>query len=171
MFVRVSTLLVALMIRTAIVSNAFQRVSFNRVCYSSSTTAMASAAATASVVKVGDTLPAITLTELTPTSPDGRPEPVDLLALCKGKKVAMFGVPGAFTPGCSKSHLPSFITAQSDLKAKGIDMTICVATNDGFVMEVSWSDMSSSEIIYYKNIAFDPNTNLKTVHPKIYAYF
>lgn len=87
-------------------------------------------------VSVGSMLPSVTMNELTADSPDGKPQTVVLTELCKGKKVAIFGVPGAFTPGCSKSHLPSFIAAQSDLKAKGIDMTICVATNDAFVMEV-----------------------------------
>jgi Redoxin len=104
-------------------------------------TMSASAAAAASVTKevaVGDLLPAVKLTELTADSPDGRPVPIDLKELCQGKKVAIFGVPGAFTPGCSKSHLPSFMTAQSDLKSKGVDMTICVATNDAFVMEVKY---------------------------------
>jgi len=55
--------------------------------------------------------------------------------------VAIFGVPGAFTPGCSKSHLPSFITAQDDLKSKGVSTTICVATNDAYVME-AWGRTS-----------------------------
>ena len=60
----------------------------------------------------------------------GRPETVNIAELCAGKKVAIFAVPGAFTPGCGKSHLPSFITAQDELKAKGVELTICIATND-----------------------------------------
>jgi peroxiredoxin len=67
---------------------------------------------------------------------DFEKQEVNIAELIAGKKVAIFGVPGAFTPGCSKSHLPSFIKAQDDLKAKGIDMTICIATNDLYVMEV-----------------------------------
>ena len=47
-------------------------------------------------------------------------------------------------PGCSKSHLPSFITAQDELKAKGVELTICVATNDAYVMEVGWDEMSTN---------------------------
>lgn len=66
---------------------------------------------------------------------------VSLGDLIKGKTVAIFAVPGAFTPGCSKSHLPSFITAMADLKAKGIDVVICVATNDPYVME-AWGRTS-----------------------------
>lgn len=70
-----------------------------------------------------------------------KPLEVDLKDLIAGKKVAIFAVPGAFTPGCSKSHLPSFITAQDDLKSKGVELTICVATNDAYVME-AWGRTS-----------------------------
>jgi len=86
-------------------------------------------------VKVGTKLPDVTLME--GQADYGKPEAVKLLDLIKGKKVAIFAVPGAFTPGCSKSHLPSFITAKEELAAKGVEMIICVATNDAFVMEVS----------------------------------
>ena len=90
-------------------------------------------------VKVGDSIPDVVLME---GSPDyGKPNGVNLAELCKGKKVAIFAVPGAFTPGCSKSHLPSFIDAQNELKAKGVELTICVATNDAFVME-AWGRTS-----------------------------
>ena len=95
---------------------------------SSSSTAMSAE------VKAGDKIPSVDLMELK-TGAD-KPETVNLADLIAGKKVAIFGVPGAFTPGCSKSHLPSFIEAQADLKAKGVDLTICVATNDAYVMEV-----------------------------------
>lgn len=95
--------------------------------------------ATMTEVKVGDKLPAVEMTEL--VTGDDKPKPVNLLDEIAGKKVAIFGVPGAFTPGCSKSHLPSFMDAQKDLKAKGVDMTICVATNDAYVME-AWGRTS-----------------------------
>jgi peroxiredoxin len=90
-------------------------------------------------VKVGDEVPAVTMKELV-TGAAG-PVDVNLSEICAGKKVAIFGVPGAFTPGCSKSHLPSFMTAQDDLKSKGVDLTICVATNDAYVME-AWGSTS-----------------------------
>merc|ERR1719215_771584 len=77
-------------------------------------------------VKVGDSLPDLTLRE----GKDGSPVDVKLLDLVTGKKVAILGVPGAYTPVCSKSHLPSFITAMEDFKKKGIDTAICTATND-----------------------------------------
>jgi 2-Cys peroxiredoxin 5 len=86
-------------------------------------------------VKVGDKIPSVNMAEGKPDY--GRPETVNIAELCAGKKVAIFAVPGAFTPGCSKSHLPSFISAQDELKAKGVELTICIATNDAFVMEVS----------------------------------
>jgi peroxiredoxin len=86
-------------------------------------------------VKVGTALPDVTLME--GQADYGKPEEVKLLELIKGKKVAIFAVPGAFTPGCSKSHLPSFMTAKGELASKGVEMVICVATNDAFVMEVN----------------------------------
>ncbi|KAL7502490.1 hypothetical protein ACHAXN_000814 [Cyclotella atomus] len=69
-------------------------------------------------VKEGDTLPSVVLKE--GQADYASPKDVNLGDLIKGKKVAIFAVPGAFTPGCSKSHLPSFITAQEELKAKGL---------------------------------------------------
>lgn len=90
-------------------------------------------------VKVGDKIPSVVLKE--GQADYGAPVDVNIADLIAGKKVAIFAVPGAFTPGCSKSHLPSFITAQDDLKAKGVEMTICVATNDAFVME-AWGRTS-----------------------------
>lgn len=101
----------------------------------SSLASSTTSASTMPEVQVGDTLPKVTLRELV-TGGD-KPEAVDLLKLIGDKRVAIFGVPGAFTPGCSKSHLPSFMEAQEELRAKGIDLTICVATNDAYTMEVS----------------------------------
>ena len=101
-----------------------------------------SAAATEEV-KVGDVVPSdIVLMELTESSEGGKPVSINLHELCQGKKVLIFGVPGAFTPGCSKSHLPSFITAYSELTSKHqIDMIVCVATNDAYTMQ-AWGWMS-----------------------------
>jgi len=88
-------------------------------------------------VKVGDTIPSITLREKT----GDKAEEVNIADLIAGKKVAIFGLPGAFTPGCSKSHLPSFMDAQKELKSKGVELTICIATNDVYVME-AWGNTS-----------------------------
>lgn len=90
-------------------------------------------------VKEGDSIPAVNMMELSAVGET--PASVNLAELIAGKKVAIFGVPGAFTPGCSKSHLPSFITAQPELKEKGVELTICVATNDAYVME-AWGRTS-----------------------------
>mmetsp|Transcript_21752 Transcript_21752/g.41235 ORF Transcript_21752/g.41235 Transcript_21752/m.41235 type:complete len:200 (+) Transcript_21752:82-681(+) len=90
-------------------------------------------------VKVGDKIPSVVLKE--GQADYGAPVDVNIADLIAGKKVAIFAVPGAFTPGCSKSHLPSFITAQDELKAKGVELTICIATNDAFVME-AWGRTS-----------------------------
>ena len=104
-----------------------------------STTMQATATDLQEEIKAGNTLPAVQLKEL--AQEGGTPASVNLADLCAGKKCAIFGVPGAYTPGCSKSHLPSFITAQDELKAKGVDLTICVATNDAYVME-AWGRTS-----------------------------
>jgi len=106
---------------------------------SATRTSLASTESDTMEIEVGFKIPSVTLME---GSPDyGQPQEVNLAELIKGKKVAIFAVPGAFTPGCSKSHLPSFIDAQDELKAKGVDMTICIATNDAYVME-AWGRTS-----------------------------
>eukprot|EP00593_Proboscia_inermis_P009522 CAMPEP_0171308798 /NCGR_PEP_ID=MMETSP0816-20121228/18911_1 /TAXON_ID=420281 /ORGANISM="Proboscia inermis, Strain CCAP1064/1" /LENGTH=170 /DNA_ID=CAMNT_0011791919 /DNA_START=66 /DNA_END=578 /DNA_ORIENTATION=+ len=100
------------------------------------------AAADTTEVKVGDTLPSVVLKE--GQADYGKPVDINLSEITAGKKVAIFAVPGAFTPGCSKSHLPSFIEAMDDLKAKGIEEVLCVATNDAYVME-AWGDSSGGK--------------------------
>src|SRR5260370_19688786 len=81
-------------------------------------------------IKVGDKIPSATLRYL---SPEG-PKEITTDELFGGKKVALFAVPGAFTPACSQRHLPGFVERASDLKAKGIDTIACLAVNDPFVM-------------------------------------
>jgi peroxiredoxin len=85
-------------------------------------------------IKVGDRLPEATFT--TPT-PDG-PKPVTTAEVFGGKTVALFAVPGAFTPTCSARHLPGYIDKAADLRAKGVDAIACVAVNDAFVMK-AWA--------------------------------
>ena len=81
-------------------------------------------------IKVGDRIPSVKVVEATASGP----APISTDDLFKGKKVALFGVPGAFTPTCSAKHLPGFIQNAGALKAKGIDEIVCIAMNDAFVM-------------------------------------
>ncbi|MEO0500161.1 MAG: peroxiredoxin, partial [Pseudomonadota bacterium] len=91
-------------------------------------------------VSVGDKLPKATLTQMTK---DG-PAPVDMHDYTKGRTVALFAVPGAFTPTCSAKHLPGFVEKADDLKAKGVDEIACVSVNDTFVMD-AWGKGASTD--------------------------
>ena len=81
-------------------------------------------------IQIGDAIPAATLA--TPTA-EG-PKPITTDEIFKGKTVALFAVPGAFTPTCSARHLPGYIDNGADLKAKGVDTIACISVNDPFVM-------------------------------------
>lgn len=81
-------------------------------------------------IKVGDTIPAMKLMTATP---DG-PKEISTDEIFKGKKVVMFGVPGAFTPTCSMRHLPGFLENAEAFHAKGVDQIVCMAVNDAFVL-------------------------------------
>ena len=86
-------------------------------------------------IKVGDTVPQGAFTTFTA---DG-PRPMTTDELFKGKTVAFFAVPGAFTPTCSARHLPSFKDHAAKLKAKGVDVIACASVNDVFVMK-AWGE-------------------------------
>jgi len=79
-------------------------------------------------IKVGESLPAVEVQEGEPGNK------VAMDQLFKGKKGILFAVPGAFTPGCSKTHLPEFVQQAADLKSKGVQEIACIAVNDAFVM-------------------------------------
>ena len=81
-------------------------------------------------ISVGDKLPDVTLVKATAEGPD-KVQSSDYFA---GKKVALFSLPGAFTPTCSAKHLPGFVDKAAELKAKGVDDIVCTAVNDAFVM-------------------------------------
>jgi glutaredoxin/glutathione-dependent peroxiredoxin len=81
-------------------------------------------------VSVGDKLPSTTFVKAT----DNGPEAVNSDEFFAGRKVALFSVPGAFTPTCSAKHLPGFLEKAGDLKAAGVDEIACTAVNDAFVM-------------------------------------
>ncbi|KAL6045852.1 hypothetical protein STEG23_024356 [Scotinomys teguina] len=88
-----------------------------------------SAAVAMAPIKVGDSLPSVEVFE-------GEPgKKVNLAELFKGKKGVLFGVPGAFTPGCSKTHLPGFVEQAGALKAKGVQVLACLSVNDVFVTQ------------------------------------
>ncbi len=89
------------------------------------------------MIKVGDALPAVKLMEYVEVEGNGcsiGPNPVELPAALAGKTIALFAVPGAFTPTCSVSHLPGYIAKAEAFKAAGVDEIWCVSVNDAFVM-------------------------------------
>lgn len=92
-------------------------------------------------IKVGDRLPEGTLQEYIEVEGQGctvGPNTFKVRDLAKGRKVAIFGLPGAFTPTCSAKHVPSYVQNFAKLKAKGVDEVWCVAVNDPFVMR-AWA--------------------------------
>jgi len=93
-------------------------------------------------IAVGDKLPDVKLVKAT----ESGPEAVQSADYFKGKRVALFSVPGAFTPTCSAKHLPGFVEKADELKAKGIDEIVGTAVNDPFVMG-AWNKASGSSDI------------------------
>ena len=93
-------------------------------------------------IAVGDKLPDIKLMKAT----ESGPEAIQTGDYFKGKRVALFSVPGAFTPTCSAKHLPGYVEKAGELKAKGIDEIACTAVNDAFVMG-AWGRASGSDDI------------------------
>jgi len=92
-------------------------------------------------IKVGDRLPDGTLQEFIEVEGNGctvGPNTFKVQDLAKGKKIAIFGLPGAFTPTCSAKHVPSYLSNLDKLKAKGVDEVWCLAVNDAFVMH-AWA--------------------------------
>ena len=93
-------------------------------------------------IAIGDKLPDVKLMKAT----ESGPEAVQSSEYFKGKRVALFSVPGAFTPTCSAKHLPGFVQKADELKAKGIDEIACTAVNDAFVMG-AWNRADGSDDI------------------------
>jgi glutaredoxin/glutathione-dependent peroxiredoxin len=91
-------------------------------------------------IQVGDKLPETTFMTMTA---DG-PKPATTADIFAGKKVALFGVPGAYTPTCHKTHIPGFVERVAELKAKGYTTVACTSTNDIFVL-AEWSKDTGSE--------------------------
>jgi peroxiredoxin len=89
------------------------------------------------MIKVGDTLPALTLTEFNEVEGEGcaiGPMPVDVAKATAGKTIALFALPGAYTPTCSAKHVPGYVEQADALRKVGVDEIWCVSVNDAFVM-------------------------------------
>jgi len=93
-------------------------------------------------ISKGDKLPDVTLVKVTADGPD-KVQSSDFFA---GRKVALFAVPGAFTPTCSAKHLPGFVEKAAELKAKGVDEIACTSVNDAFVLG-AWNKSGGSDDI------------------------
>jgi len=93
-------------------------------------------------IKAGDRIPDVPITIATA---DG-PKPTTSGEFFRGKKVALFAVPGAFTPTCSARHLPSYVEKAGELKGKGVDEIACISVNDPFVM-AAWGKADGSDDI------------------------
>ena len=93
-------------------------------------------------ISKGDSLPDVSLVKVT----DDGPEKVQTGEYFKGKKVALFSVPGAFTPTCSVRHLPGFVEKAGELRAKGVDEIVGTAVNDAFVLQ-AWNKANGSDDI------------------------
>ena len=91
-------------------------------------------------IQVGDRLPKTTFIK---ASEEG-PQPVDSEEYFRGRRVALFSVPGAFTPTCSARHLPGFVDKIEELRAKGVDEVACTAVNDAFVLQ-AWATSAGAE--------------------------
>lgn len=93
-------------------------------------------------ISVGDRIPDITLK----TNGANGPEDISTGELFAGKRVVLFAVPGAFTPGCSNTHMPGFVIKADDILTKGVDTIACMAVNDAFVMD-AWQKNQNAEQI------------------------
>ncbi|CAH2991021.1 unnamed protein product [Chilo suppressalis] len=89
-------------------------------------------------VKVGDQIPSADLFEDSPANK------VNICDLTSGKKVVLFGVPGAFTPGCSKTHLPGYVQNADKMKSEGVSDIVCVSVNDPYVMS-AWGNQHNTK--------------------------
>ncbi|MDO8300946.1 peroxiredoxin [Lacisediminimonas sp.] len=101
-------------------------------------------------IKVGDRLPDAVLSEFIEVETAGcalGPNKFNVADLVKGKKIAIFGLPGAFTPTCSAKHVPGYVAKAAELKSKGVDEIWCVSVNDAFVMGAWGRDQKSTGVV------------------------
>ena len=100
------------------------------------------------MIKVGDTLPATTLMEYSEVEGEGcsiGPNPVPVDKATAGKTIALFALPGAFTPTCSAKHVPGYVAKAAEFRAAGVDEIWCVSVNDAFVMGAWARDQKSGD--------------------------
>src|SRR5210317_41499 len=93
-------------------------------------------------IEVGQSIPSCTLKTMT----DNGPADITTDDIFAGKKVLLFAVPGAFTPGCSMTHLPGYVVNADKIKAAGVDSIVCMSVNDAFVMD-AWGKAQNAEEI------------------------
>lgn len=101
-------------------------------------------------IKIGDRLPEGALSEFIETETAGcalGPNTFSVADLTKGKKIAIFGLPGAYTPTCSAQHVPGYVKHAAELKARGVDEIWCTAVNDAFVMGAWGRDQKASGVV------------------------
>ena len=101
-------------------------------------------------IQIGDRLPEGTLQEFIDVETEGcalGPNTFNVSDLVKGKTIAIFGLPGAFTPTCSAQHLPGYVKLADQLKAKGVDEIWCISVNDAFVMGAWGRDQKATGIV------------------------
>jgi len=103
------------------------------------------------MIKPGDRLPDATLHETTEFGEacPVRPKPVSVAEATRGKRVVVFGVPGAYTPTCSAQHVPGYVQQAPALKAKGVDEIWCIAVNDAFVMAAWGRDEKALDAVRF----------------------
>ena len=94
------------------------------------------------MIKVGETIPAINITIIDQSGQNT----VSAASYFAGKKVVLMALPGAFTPTCSEVHLPGYVVAVDEIKAKGVDVIVCLSVNDSFVM-TAWQQTQNAEQI------------------------
>jgi peroxiredoxin len=94
-------------------------------------------------ITAGDKIPTTTLKIMGANGP----EDIGTETIFAGKKVVLFAVPGAFTPGCSVTHLPGYVVLADKIKAKGVDTIVCLAVNDAFVMDAWGKAQNADEIM------------------------
>ena len=102
------------------------------------------------MLKVGDKLPAGKLYEFIEVEGNGcslGPNSFEIDKLAAGKKIAVFALPGAFTPTCSAQHVPGYVAKAEELKAKGVDEIWCISVNDAFVMGAWGRDQKATGIV------------------------